>query len=76
VRQHGVRLIRRIGNQLRDPLILLLLAAVVMTVAIGDLTDAAVIALVIVVNTTVGQKYRLPGTDCARNLILSSIHVS
>jgi P-type Ca2+ transporter type 2C len=54
VTQHRVRLIRRIGNQLRDPLILLLLAAVILTVTIGDLTDAAVIALVIVVNTTVG----------------------
>jgi P-type Ca2+ transporter type 2C len=54
VTQHRVRLIRRIGNQLRDPMILLLLAAVILTVAIGDFTDAAVIALVIVVNTTVG----------------------
>lgn len=54
VTQHRVRLIRRIGSQLRDPMILLLLAAVILTVAIGDFTDAAVIALVIVVNTTVG----------------------
>jgi Ca2+-transporting ATPase len=54
VTQHRVRLIRRIGNQLRDPMILLLLAAVILTVSIGDFTDAAVIAMVIVVNTTVG----------------------
>jgi Ca2+-transporting ATPase len=54
VTQHRVRLIRRIGSQLRDPMILLLLAAVILTVAIGDFTDAAVIALVIVANTTVG----------------------
>ena len=54
VTQHRVRLIRRIGNQLKDPMILLLLAAVVLTVSIGDFTDAAVIAMVIVVNTTVG----------------------
>jgi Ca2+-transporting ATPase len=54
VAHHRVRLIRRIGNQLRDPLILLLLAAVILTVVVGDLTDAAVIALVIVVNTAVG----------------------
>ncbi len=54
VTQHRVRLIRRIGNQLRDPLMLLLIAAVVLTVGIGDFTDAAVIAMVIVVNTTVG----------------------
>ena len=54
VTQHRVRLIRRIGNQLRDPMILLLLAAVILTVSIADFTDAAVIAMVIVVNTTVG----------------------
>ena len=39
---------------MRDPLILVLLAAVVLTVATGDLADALVIVLVIVVNTTVG----------------------
>ena len=44
----------RVLAQLRDPLIMVLLAAVVLTVAIGDHPDAAVIALVIVVNTTVG----------------------
>jgi P-type Ca2+ transporter type 2C len=32
---HRVRLIRRIGNQLRDPLLLLLMAAVVLTVSVG-----------------------------------------
>ena len=47
VTQHRVRLIRRIGNQLRDPMILLLLAAVVLTVSTGDFTNATVIALVI-----------------------------
>jgi Ca2+-transporting ATPase len=45
---------RRVLQQLRDPLVLVLLAAVVLTVATGDLTDAAVIVLVILVNTTVG----------------------
>jgi Ca2+-transporting ATPase len=45
---------RLIADQLRDPLILVLLAAVVLTVATGDLADASVIVLVIVVNTTVG----------------------
>ena len=44
----------RIGRQLRDPLILLLLAALVVTVAIGDFTDAAIIGLVVVVNTAIG----------------------
>jgi Ca2+-transporting ATPase len=45
---------RLVADQLRDPLILVLLAAVVLTLATGDLADASVIVLVIVVNTTVG----------------------
>lgn len=49
-----VRLIRRLRNQLKDPLLLLLIAAVVLTISVGDFTDAVVIAMVIVVNTTVG----------------------
>jgi Ca2+-transporting ATPase len=40
--------------QLRDPLILVLLAACVLTVGTGDLTDAIVIAVVVVANSTVG----------------------
>ncbi|HUZ37801.1 MAG TPA: cation-transporting P-type ATPase [Streptosporangiaceae bacterium] len=49
-----VPLWRRVGAQLRDPLVLVLLAAAVLTIATGDWTDASVILLVIVVNTTVG----------------------
>lgn len=45
---------RRVVLQLRDPLVLVLLAAGVLTVATGDLTDAAVILLVVMVNTSVG----------------------
>ena len=45
---------RLVADQVRDPLILVLLAAAVLTVATGDLADASVIILVIVVNTTVG----------------------
>ena len=45
---------RRVAAQLRDPLVLVLLAAAVLTIATGDWTDAAVILLVIVVNTTAG----------------------
>jgi P-type Ca2+ transporter type 2C len=45
---------RVVASQLRDPLILVLLAAAVLTLATGDLADASVILLVIVVNTTVG----------------------
>jgi Ca2+-transporting ATPase len=47
-------LFRRIVMQLRDPLVAVLLAAAILTVATGDWTDAAVIALVVVVNTSVG----------------------
>jgi Ca2+-transporting ATPase len=45
---------RRIVTQLRDPLVLVLLAAAAFTLATADFTDAGVILLVIVVNTTVG----------------------
>jgi Ca2+-transporting ATPase len=44
----------RVAAQLRDPLVLVLLAACFLTLATGDLADAAVIALVVVANTTVG----------------------
>jgi Ca2+-transporting ATPase len=47
-------LLGRIGRQLVDPLIMLLLAAGVVTTLLGGLTDTAVIALVVVVNTTIG----------------------
>ncbi|MEV4611594.1 cation-translocating P-type ATPase [Kitasatospora sp. NPDC049258] len=50
----GVPLWSRVAVQLRDPLIMVLLAAVALTLAIGDHPDAVVITLVIVVNTTVG----------------------
>ncbi|MEV6329932.1 HAD-IC family P-type ATPase [Streptomyces sp. NPDC051909] len=49
-----VRLHSRVLAQLRDPLIMVLLGAVTLTLAIGDHPDAIVIALVVVVNTTVG----------------------
>jgi P-type Ca2+ transporter type 2C len=49
-----VPLWRRVATQLRDPLVVVLLVAAVLTIISGDWTDAAVIALVIVVNTSVG----------------------
>ncbi len=52
--QRSVPWWHRVAMQLRDPLVVVLLAAAVLTVATGDWTDAAVIALVIVVNTSVG----------------------
>ncbi|MFI8100771.1 cation-translocating P-type ATPase [Streptomyces sp. NPDC086023] len=47
-------LYRRVLAQLRDPLIMVLLGAALLTIAIGDHPDAVVIGLVIVFNTTVG----------------------
>src|SRR5688572_1898536 len=52
--QPRVALWRRIANQVRDPLVLVLLAAAALTILIGDWADATVIMLVVVVNTTVG----------------------
>ncbi|MFK3728707.1 cation-translocating P-type ATPase [Streptomyces sp. NPDC088090] len=49
-----VRLYSRVLAQLRDPLIMVLLGAVALTLAIGDHPDAIVIGLVVLVNTTVG----------------------
>ncbi|MEU6849418.1 cation-transporting P-type ATPase [Actinacidiphila alni] len=45
---------RRVLAQLRDPLIMVLLGAVLLTVAIGDHPDAVVIGVVVVFNTAVG----------------------
>lgn len=47
-------LVSRVLAQLRDPMILLLCAAFAVVVALGDLTDAIVIAAVVVLNTTLG----------------------
>lgn len=52
--QRRIPLRSRVGAQLRDPMIRILLAAVALTVATGDHADAVVIALVIVANTAVG----------------------
>ncbi|MGW5782282.1 cation-translocating P-type ATPase [Streptomyces sp. NPDC003863] len=49
-----VRLHKRVLAQLTDPLIMVLLGAVVLTLAIGDHPDAIVIGMVVLVNTTVG----------------------
>lgn len=58
----------RVAAQLRDPLILVLLAAVVLTVATGDPPDAIVIGLVIVVNTTVGVTQEIRAADAVAAL--------
>ncbi|NIK59168.1 cation-translocating P-type ATPase [Kribbella shirazensis] len=45
---------RRVLMQLRDPMILLLLAAAVLTASLRDFTDLTVILVVVMLNTTVG----------------------
>ncbi|MDI2124800.1 cation-translocating P-type ATPase [Yinghuangia seranimata] len=47
-------LVARVASQLRDPLILVLLAAAVLTALTADLADTVVILLVVTVNTIVG----------------------
>ncbi|MFJ4343493.1 cation-translocating P-type ATPase [Streptomyces sp. NPDC088915] len=70
-----VRLRGRILAQLRDPLIMVLLGAVVLTLAIGDHADAIVIALVVVVNTTVGVVQEVRADDAVAALsALSAPH--
>jgi Ca2+-transporting ATPase len=46
--------VARVLRQLADPLIVLLLAAFVITVLVSDVTDALIIALVVVANTAIG----------------------
>lgn len=50
----GVSVPSAVLAQLRDPLILVLLAACALTLVTGDYPDAIIIALVVVVNTVVG----------------------
>ncbi|MFG2715612.1 HAD-IC family P-type ATPase [Streptomyces goshikiensis] len=45
---------QRVLAQLRDPLIMVLLGAALLTIAIGDHPDAVIIGLVVVFNTTAG----------------------
>ena len=45
---------RRLAVQLRDPLVVVLLAAAALTIATGDHPDAIIIAIVIIANTSVG----------------------
>jgi len=48
------RLLARVGRQLADPLVALLIIAAAVTTALGDLPDTAVIVLVVTVNTLIG----------------------
>ncbi|GAA4744036.1 cation-translocating P-type ATPase [Nocardioides endophyticus] len=53
-RAHPRSFISRVGDQLRDPMILLLLGAFVVVGALGDVADASIIAAVVVLNTAIG----------------------
>jgi len=48
------RLLGRIGRQLADPLVALLLTAAVVTAVLGDMPDTVVIVLVVTLNTLIG----------------------
>ena len=50
----GPTVIARVAHQLGDPMILLLCAALVLVLAVGDHPDAVIIAVVIVLNTAIG----------------------
>ena len=49
----------RVGAQLRDPMILLLIGAFVVVVVLGDVPDSVIIAVVVVVNTAIGVTQEL-----------------
>jgi Ca2+-transporting ATPase len=46
--------LRRVGDQLRDPMILLLLGAFVVTVVLRDVSDAIIIMIVVTLNSGIG----------------------
>ncbi len=48
------RLVSRVARQFADPLVALLLVSAAVTAFLGDLTDTAVIVLVVTVNTVIG----------------------
>jgi Ca2+-transporting ATPase len=53
-RARPTSMLSRVVRQLGDPLVLLLLASLVITLLVGDVPDASIIALVIAVNTLIG----------------------
>jgi P-type Ca2+ transporter type 2C len=74
-RERPPSLLRLVGDQLRDAMILVLLAAALLTVVTGDLADTAVITLVVVVNTVVGvlQERRAAGAiEALRSMAVPS----
>jgi P-type Ca2+ transporter type 2C len=53
-REPAPGVLARIGQQLRDPMIMLLCGALVLVLAVGDRADAVIIAAVVVLNTAIG----------------------
>jgi Ca2+-transporting ATPase len=58
----------RLLRSMRDPLVLVLLVALALTLLTGDLTDSAVIALVVVVNSVIGLRQELQADRAVRAL--------
>ncbi|MDP2774145.1 MAG: cation-transporting P-type ATPase [Nocardioides sp.] len=58
----------RVLDQLRDPMIMLLIAAGVIVVLLGDLADAVIIAAVIVLNTTIGVVQEIRAANAISSL--------
>ena len=53
-REPAPGVLSRVGHQLRDPMIMLLCAALVLVLATGDHPDAVIIGAVVVLNTVIG----------------------
>ncbi|MBN3929588.1 cation-translocating P-type ATPase [Streptomyces verrucosisporus] len=75
-RSPGTPLRARVAAQLRDPLILVLLGAVALTLLTGDHGDTAVIALVIVANTGVGVAQEVRADNAVAALTAMSAPVA
>lgn len=61
-------LVRRVLKGLRDPLVVVLLCALVLTLLTGDVRDGLVIALVVVVNSTIGVRQEVQAARAVRAL--------
>jgi Ca2+-transporting ATPase len=60
--------VRRVLRSLRDPLVLVLLTALALTLLTDDLSDATVIALVIIVNSAIGVRQEIQADQAVRAL--------
>jgi Ca2+-transporting ATPase len=67
---------RRVQRQVRDPLVVVLLAAAVLTLVTSDVADMAVILLVVVVNTAVGVSQEIRADEAIAALSRMSAPVA